>query len=242
MKRYSRYVSVAWMCLLFSSAACGAEAPDGSDFENRRERMVREQIENRGIEDLDVLSAMRQVKRHRFVPLRWRHQAYADSPLPIGDGQTISQPYIVALMTEALDLEEDERVLEVGTGSGYQAAVLAKICRKVYTIEINEALGTRAVELLKQLGYANVHVKIGDGYEGWEAFSPYDGIIVTCAPTDIPEPLKAQLADKGRMVIPVGAGSFQELLVLTKQGDTLKMETIAPVRFVPMIKEDGSMY
>jgi protein-L-isoaspartate(D-aspartate) O-methyltransferase len=145
-------------------------------------------------------------------------------------------------MTEALDLEADERVLEVGTGSGYQAAVLAKICRDVYTVEIKEALGQRAEKRLSRLGYTNVHVKIGDGYQGWHAFSPYDGIIVTCAPTDIPEPLKAQLAEGGKMVIPVGSRGVQELVVLTKREGVLKMRTIAPVRFVPMIKEDGSTY
>ena len=243
MQGYSRYLWIVGSFLFLFAIACEADEPERPAFDRQRVRMVREQIENRGVKDPDVLAAMREVERHRFVPVEWRHRAYADSPLPIGEGQTISQPYIVALMTEALDLEEDERVLEVGTGSGYQAAVLAEICRNVYTVEINKRLGERAKDLLSTLGYGNIQVKIGDGYKGWKAFSPFDGIIVTCAPTDIPEPLKAQLAEGGKMVIPVGPGSFQELVVLTKTAaGALEKRTIAPVRFVPMIKKDGTTH
>jgi len=165
-----------------------------------------------------------------------------DYPLPIDEEQTISQPYIVALMTEVLDLDSSSKVLEVGTGSGYQAAVLAEICNSVYTIEIIESLGKKAKALLTQLGYKNVHVKIGDGYKGWKAFSPFDGIIVTCAPTHIPEPLKEQLAEGGKMVIPVGGRQVQELVLLSKEKGRLLQRSILPVRFVPMLKGNGGTY
>jgi protein-L-isoaspartate(D-aspartate) O-methyltransferase len=204
--------------------------------------MVREQIEARGIKSPEVLDALRKVERHRFVPQRYRLQAYMDYPLPIGAGQTISQPYIVALMTEVLDLDSSKKVLEIGTGSGYQAAVLAEICHAVYTIEIIESLGKRAEGLLSQLGYSNVRVRIGDGYQGWRAFSPFDGIIVTCAPSHIPEPLKEQLAEGGKMVIPVGVRQIQELVLLVKEKGHVKEQSILPVRFVPMLKDEGGVY
>jgi protein-L-isoaspartate(D-aspartate) O-methyltransferase len=242
MQPFSGRLWMVGLFVLLSGTACRAQEREGIDFQERRERMVREQIEGRGIKDSRVLDAMGKVERHRFVPDRWRHQAYADAPLPIGEGQTISQPYVVAVMTDALELEGEERILEVGTGSGYQAAVLGEICRKVYTIEINETLGKRAKDLLLALGYDNVQVKVGDGYQGWKAFSPFDGIIVTCAPTGIPGPLKDQLAEGGKMVIPVGSGSFQELVVLTKREGILEKQIIAPVRFVPMLKRDGTGY
>ena len=242
MKRQYSHLLVLGAFVFLSAATCWGDAGKSGDFAMQRDRMVREQIEKRGVEDPDVLAAMQAVERHRFVPGRWRHRAYTDSPLPIGEGQTISQPYIVALMTDALDLEKDEKILEVGTGSGYQAAVLAQICDHVYTVEINEELGRRAKDLLSELGYGNVHVKIGDGYNGWPEYSPFDGIIVTCAPADIPKPLKEQLAEGGRLVIPVGAGSFQKLVVLTKTDGEWDKRTIAPVRFVPMLKKDGTTY
>lgn len=242
MKRQYSHLLVLGAFVFLSAASCWGDAGKSGDFAKQRDRMVREQIEKRGVKDPDVLAAMQAVERHRFVPGRWRHRAYTDSPLPIGEGQTISQPYIVALMTEALDLETDEKVLEVGTGSGYQAAVLAQICDHVYSIEINEKLGKRAKDLLSESGYGNVHVKIGDGYKGWPEHSPFDGIIVTCAPADIPKPLKEQLAEGGRLVIPVGGGSFQKLVVLTKRDGDWDKRTIAPVRFVPMLKKDGTTY
>mgnify|MGYP006281238407 CR=1 FL=1 len=242
MKRRYSHLWVLGAFVFLSAASCWGDAGKSGDFAKQRDRMVREQIEKRGVKDPDVLAAMQAVERHRFVPGRWRHRAYTDSPLPIGEGQTISQPYIVALMTEALDLETDEKVLEVGTGSGYQAAVLAQICDHVYSIEINEKLGKRAKDLLSESGYGNVHVKIGDGYKGWPEHSPFDGIIVTCAPADIPKPLKEQLAEGGRLVIPVGGGSFQKLVVLTKRDGDWDKRTIAPVRFVPMLKKDGTTY
>jgi len=242
MKRRYSHLWILGTFVFLSAATCWADAGKSADFAKQRDRMVREQIEKRGVKDPDVLAAMQAVERHHFVPGQWRYRAYADSPLPIGEGQTISQPYIVALMTETLDLEKDEKVLKVGTGSGYQAAVLAQICDHVYTIEINKKLGKRAKDLLSELGYGTVHVKIGDGYKGWPEHSPFDGIIVTCAPADIPKPLKDQLAEGGRLVIPVGGGSFQKLVVLTKREGEWDKRTIAPVRFVPMLKKDGTTY
>lgn len=242
-KRRKWLLMVLNVCVLgLFCGNCTAETPLVSDFKAQRERMVREQMEARGIRNPKVLEALRKVERHRFVPEPYRPQAYMDHPLPIGAGQTISQPYIVALMTEVLNLDSSKKVLEVGTGSGYQAAVLAEICDSVYTIEIIESLGKKAKELLTQLGYKNVHVKIGDGYKGWKAFSPFDGIIVTCAPTHIPEPLKEQLAEGGKMVIPVGGRQVQELVLLSKEKGRLVQRSILPVLFVPMLKGNGGTY
>lgn len=207
------------------------------DFKASRENMVRYQIEARGIKDKTVLEAMRKVERHRFVPSNLAHLAYEDMPLPIGEGQTISQPYIVALMTELLELKGDERVLEIGTGSGYQAAILAELAKEVYTIEILPGLAESAQKVLDELGYRNIKVKCGDGYLGWSEFAPFDGIIVTCAPASIPAPLIEQLATGARMVIPVGE-RYQELKLLVKTEKGLEERNIIPVRFVPMIKKD----
>jgi protein-L-isoaspartate(D-aspartate) O-methyltransferase len=204
-----------------------------------REQMVREGIENypfRPVRDPKVLAAMRRVPRHVFVPDTFRKDAYRNSPLLIGHNQTISQPYIVASMTEMLELERSHRVLEIGTGSGYQAAVLAELCDHVYTVEIIPSLGHQAEALLKELGYDHVHVKIGDGYEGWPEHAPFDRILVTCAPEDIPGPLIEQLADGGRIVIPVGeVNRVQYLVVVTKgRNGRISRENTYPVRFVPM--------
>ncbi len=207
-----------------------------------RERMVKTQLENRGIKDAEVLTAMRKVERHRFVPEAYASSAYRDHPLPIGEGQTISQPYIVALMTEVLKLKRSDKVLEIGTGSGYQAAILGELCDSVYTIEIVEVLGKRAANLLDALGYEHVAVKIGDGYKGWPEHAPFDAIIVTCSPTQIPQPLQEQLAEGGRMVIPVGQRDAQELVLLTKQKGKLQQDYIVPVRFVPMVDSTGATY
>jgi protein-L-isoaspartate(D-aspartate) O-methyltransferase len=188
-----------------------------------------------------VMAAMAKVPRHRFVPFLQEAFAYENRPLPIGEGQTISQPYIVALMTELLDPKPGDRVLEVGTGSGYQAAVLAELVAKVHTIEIVEPLGKRATQLLGELGYRNVEVRIGDGYGGWPAAAPFDSIIVTAAPAAIPQPLVDQLKPGGRMVIPVGGSSeVQQLLVVEKQADgrTTTKRTL-PVRFVPLTRDQG---
>jgi len=209
------------------------------DLEKERMAMVVEQIEERGIKDRRVLEVMEKVPRHEFVPVEYRAFAYEDSPLPIGEGQTISQPYIVALMTECLSLEGEEKVLEVGTGSGYQAAILSELSKEVYTIEILEPLAERAEELLQKLGYRNVKVKCGDGYLGWEEYAPFDGIIVTCAPDHIPQPLIDQLAEGGRMVIPVGEVHFLQVLkLIEKREGKVTVRSVVPVRFVPMTGDE----
>jgi protein-L-isoaspartate(D-aspartate) O-methyltransferase len=212
------------------------------EFAAQRENMVRDQIEKRGIRDPRVLDAMRTVKRHLFVPEELQAFAYADRPLPIGHGQTISQPYIVAFMTEALNLKADDRVLEIGTGSGYQAAVLGEICRGVYTIEIIEPLGVTARDLLAELGYDNVFVTIGDGYQGWPEHAPFDAIMVTCSPSQIPQPLQDQLAEGGRMIIPVGERHAQQLYLLEKKKGRIIQKSILPVLFVPMLDGEGRTY
>jgi protein-L-isoaspartate(D-aspartate) O-methyltransferase len=195
--------------------------------------MVDEQIARRGIRDERVLAAMRRVERHLFVPESQWFLAYGDHPLPVGEGQTISQPYIVALMTEALGLEGGERVLEVGTGSGYQAAILAELAQDVYTVEILPALAERADATLKELGYRNIHLRVGDGSEGWAEHAPYQGILVTAAPPEVPPALLEQLAEGGRLVIPVGVAS-QELELYTRNPEGLDVQRLAPVRFVPL--------
>ena len=198
-----------------------------------RSAMVQHQIEARGVRDAKTLAAMRHVPRHLFVPKATLSVAYGDHPVPIGNNQTISQPYIVAFMTEALELQGGEKVLEIGTGSGYQAAVIAEIARRVYTIEIVEPLGRRARTVLDQCGYRNIEFLIGDGYRGWPEHAPFDAIIVTAAPDHIPQPLIEQLKPGGRLVIPVGEFA-QQLLKITKRDDELRYESLLPVRFVPM--------
>ena len=205
---------------------------------DQRRAMVVRQIQAREVSDPSVLAAMGKVPRHEFVPQTPALQAsaYADTPLPIGHGQTISQPYIVAYMTAALQLPPDARVLEVGTGSGYQAAVLAELAREVYTIEIVPELATTSRELLRDLGYDNVHVRQGDGYGGWPDRAPFDGIIVTAAPDHVPPALVEQLAEGARLVIPVGQNS-QSMTIITKEKDGSTAEVTLPVRFVPMTGE-----
>lgn len=208
-------------------------------FDERAEErlaMVERQIVGRGIQDPNVLRAMRTVPRHAFVPASRQSEAYQDHPLPIGEGQTISQPYIVAFMTEALHLDPNATVLEIGTGSGYQAAVCAEIARQVYTIEIVEPLATSAAQRLKMLGYDNVFVKAGDGYQGWPKRGPFDAIIGTAAAPQVPPALLDQLDRGGRMILPVGdARGFQYLILITKDADgTLQRKNVMPVRFVPM--------
>lgn len=210
--------------------------PRFADRQEERELMVAHQIVARGVDDAGVLDAMRQVPRHLFVPEALRGDAYEDGPLPIGHGQTISQPLIVALMTELLDIRAGERILEIGTGSGYQAAVLSELTPNVYTMEIIRALGEEATDRLSSLGYETVQVKIADGYYGWPEMGPFDGIIVTCAAGHVPPPLLEQLSPEGVMVIPVG-GSFeiQYLTRVTKDADgVVHSEMVAPVLFVPM--------
>lgn len=211
----------------------GLREPIQPDFKSMKEKMVETQIRARGIRNEAVLNAMLKVDRHRFVPQEMHHLAYSDQPLPIGEGQTISQPYIVAFMTELLDLKKGDKVLEVGTGSGYQAAILAELTDDVYTIEIIESLARSAEKTLRDLGYGKVRIKIGDGYVGWEEFAPFDAIIVTCAPTYVPQPLLDQLKEGGRLVIPVG-DYYQELKKITKVKGRIESQNIIPVVFVPM--------
>lgn len=212
------------------------------DFGILREKMVRDQLEKRGIKSKAVLDAMRKVERHKFVPKNVVSEAYNDNPLPIGEGQTISQPYIVAFMTEILSLNPTDRVLEIGTGSGYQAAILAEICKEVYSIEIVDVLGLRADSLLMRLGYTNISVRVGDGYLGWPEAAPFDAIIVTCSPSKVPQPLQDQLKEGGRMIIPVGERITQELVLIRKENGKLKQQSRLPVLFVPMRDSKGKRY
>lgn len=215
-----------------------AAAEEEEAFARMRQEMVDSTIRARGVSDAAVLRAMEKVPRHRFVPENYLGQAYADHPLPIGYGQTISQPYIVALMTELLDLEPGERVLEIGTGSGYQAAVLAELVDEVYSIEIIPELAKSAAQRLRELGYDNVRVKQGDGYYGWEEHAPFDAIIVTCAPDHVPQPLVNQLAEGGRLVVPIGPpGGYQTLWQYVREAEGLKAYNLGGVRFVPLLRE-----
>jgi len=198
--------------------------------------MVQTQIKDRGVKNSRVLTAMLKVERHRFVPAELQSKAYSDQPLPIGEGQTISQPYIVALMTELLELKKEEKVLEIGTGSGYQAGILAELVKEVYTIEIVEPLATLAKNRLFELNYRNIHVKTGDGYLGWPEAAPFDAIMVTAAPDHIPKPLLDQLKEGGRLVVPVGT-HFQELKKIVKRSGRTETTGIIPVMFVPMTGE-----
>jgi protein-L-isoaspartate(D-aspartate) O-methyltransferase len=209
---------------------------DTDAYLKARELMVQQQIAARGVRDQRVLQAMRKVPRHLFVPPGMQPYAYLDSPLPIGQKQTISQPYIVAFMTEALRLKPQDRVLEVGTGSGYQAAVLSVMVREIFSIEIVELLATEAAERLRRLGYANVTVRAGDGYRGWPDRAPFDAIIVTAAPDHVPKPLLHQLAPGGRLILPVGE-QFQTLMLIRRTPKGFKRENLLPVRFVPMTGE-----
>ncbi|MEE8104013.1 MAG: protein-L-isoaspartate(D-aspartate) O-methyltransferase [Planctomycetota bacterium] len=235
--------------LVFMLAACGnseqprtavetpvAEQSDTPVWDALRKKMVREQIQARGIDDPLVLAALGKVPRHEFVPGSNRSQAYEDHPLPIGERQTISQPYIVAFMANVADLQPGDKVLEIGTGSGYGAAVLAEIAKQVFSIEILEPLAKRAQRTIKRLGYKNIEIRHGDGYRGWPEEAPFDAIVVTAAPPKVPEPLKEQLAVGGHLVIPVGK-LRQEIRVITRTKDGFVEHGVLPVRFVPMTGE-----
>lgn len=224
------------MTLRTPSAQAPTTAPEDARFSAMRRAMVDQQLRVRGIRSEAVLAAMARVPRHRFVRPTDTARAYSDMPLPIGSGQTISQPFIVAYMTDALDVSRDEKVLEIGTGSGYQAAVLAELAREVYTIEIVPELAERARALLRELGYRNVHVRVGDGYLGWPEAQPFDGIMVTAAPDHVPEPLVQQLAPNGHMAVPVGRG-YQKLLVLSKTARGVVREETLDVLFVPLVRQ-----
>lgn len=213
-----------------------AVAGDADEYAPQRRRMVETQLKapGRDIRNERVLAAMGKVPRHELVPANLRREAYADHPLPIGHGQTISQPFIVAFMTEALDPKPTDKVLEIGTGSGYQAAVLAELVAEVYTIEIVEPLARRAEADLARVGYQNVRVRAGDGYRGWPEAAPFDAIIVTCAPDHVPAPLVEQLKEGGRMIIPVGPFGEQQLVLLEKRDGEIRRRGVLAVRFVPM--------
>ena len=231
--------SVFALLMFLAHISCGQNS---DTFSAQRNSMVKTQIENRGITDESILRAFRKVERHKFILPRYLPYAYSDSPLPIYEGQTISQPYIVAFMTHALTLKKSDKVLEIGTGSGYQTAILAELCDSVFTIEIFEKLANKAMELFKNLDYTNVRCKIGDGYKGWPQHAPFNAILVTCAPTKIPEPLQEQLAEGGRMIIPVGNNPVQHLVLLKKNKGKITEDSILPVRFVPMIDSKGHQY
>ena len=226
---------IFWMAFKSSKNQSGSAVLE-EDFRQQRLEMVSKTIENRGVTDSNVLNAMRNVPRHQFVPEEYKEHSYKDHPLPIGYGQTISQPYIVAWMTELLELKPGEKVLEIGTGSGYQAAVLAELgFVDVYSVEIIPELAQRAAVKLRELGYSNVQTKQGDGYYGWKEYAPFDAIIVTAAPDDLPSPLVDQLKEGGRLVIPIGPpGGYQSLWKFVKQNGELKAYNLGGVSFVPL--------
>jgi protein-L-isoaspartate(D-aspartate) O-methyltransferase len=230
--RWEKFIT-GQLAILMMGQAQLVRAEDGEV--KFREEMVRNQLAAGGIRKAEVLQAMAEVPRHEFVPASLRSYAYADGPLPIGHGQTISQPFIVAYMTQALELSKEDTVLEIGTGSGYQAAILGKLTKEVYTIEIVPPLAESARAVLSKLGFENVHVRQGDGYLGWPEKAPFDAIIVTCAPDHVPEPLISQLKEGGRLVIPVGVtGGIQQLVLLRKRNGQISKEKMLDVRFVPM--------
>jgi len=231
-----RSIAQSLILAAIAAAGCGQNAPPVSDFAAQRQLMIQQQLVARGINNERVLAAMGKVPREEFVPLDLRTETYEDGPLPIGHGQTISQPYIVAFMTQQLRPQTSDRVLEIGTGSGYQAAILAELVKEVYSVEIVEPLAKGAEATLARLGYKNVHLKVGDGYKGWPEEAPFDAIIVTCAPDKVPQPLVDQLKEDGRMVIPVGQRFAQELYLLEKKNGQLKESVTLPVRFVPMLR------
>jgi protein-L-isoaspartate(D-aspartate) O-methyltransferase len=234
IKRFFLTATLSIILLIMNPLSLYAQA----ERHTERDDMVRRQIAGRGIEDNATLSAMRRVPRHLFVPDNQRRRAYSDSPLPIGYGQTISQPYIVAFMTEIIEPKENHRILEIGTGSGYQAAVLAKIVAEVYTIEIVPELAVSAEKVIRDLDYDNVQVKAADGYHGWEEFAPFDAIVVTAASEHIPPPLINQLKEDGKMIIPVGSPYMvQNLMLVQKDGDRVMTESLMPVRFVPFTRD-----
>lgn len=225
--------------LYFLLLVFGLHSASGqSNYRQLRNKMVDEQLQARDIEEPKVLEALREVPRHEFVPGNYRDWAYSDQALPIGEGQTISQPYIVAYMTQALQLEPQDRVLEIGTGSGYQAAILSLLSREVYSIEIVESLGLAARERLKRLGYDNIAVHVGDGYNGWPSQAPFDAIMVTAGAEELPQPLMDQLAEDGRMIIPIGPhGGVRQLTLVTKKKGKFKFDKLMPVRFVPFVRK-----
>ena len=232
-----RGIAKCLVVAFLATSGCQKQSTSTAEFVAERQKMVEQQLRPRGIHDERVLMAMMKVPREEFVPENLRDQAYQDSALPIGHDQTISQPFIVAFMIEQLRPRPSDRVLEIGTGSGYETAVLAELVKEVYTIEIVELLAKDASARLAQLDYTNAHVKMGDGFQGWPEVAPFDSIIVTCAPDKVPQPLTQQLKDGGRMIVPVGSGLDQQLYLLEKKNGQLAQTAILPVRFVPMVGE-----
>lgn len=232
-------ISILYSQAKVFAVGCANTVIDEDVFARQRKKMVKEQIAYRGVKDKRVLEAMETVPRHLFVPKEYRPYSYNDQPLQIGFGQTISQPYVVAFMTELLALDKEDVVLEVGTGSGYQAAVLSRLVKQVYTIEIVDALAKEAAKQLETVGYSNVEVKVGDGYQGWPEYAPFDAIIVTASVEHIPQPLIDQLKPGGRMVIPVGSVyAVQDLMLITKDTSSkITKKSLVPVRFVPLTRK-----
>jgi len=218
---------------IHKEAERGAGSEHGK-YAMQRKRLINE-IRSQGVKDESVLKALDDVPRHMFVPMNLRDSSYENGPLPIGQGQTISQPYIVAYMTEALKLDRKDRVLEIGTGSGYQSAILSGLVNDVYSIEVLPELSRQAQKTFNEVGIDNVHLKVGDGYQGWPEEAPFDAIIVTAAPPEIPQALISQLADGGRLIAPVGGSDFQQLVLITRDGDRFFKQNLLPVRFVPMV-------
>jgi protein-L-isoaspartate(D-aspartate) O-methyltransferase len=235
MRRILRFLFSA--AFVVTATGCHHSATSTSEFATKRQKMVQQQLKPRGIHDERVLAAMAKVPREAFIPENLRNKSYWDNALPIGHDQTISQPFIVAFMTEQLRPQPTDRVLEIGTGTGYQTAILAELVKEVYTIEIIEPLAKDASARLARLGYNNAHAKIGDGFQGWPEVAPFDAIIVTCAPNKVPQPLTQQLKEGGRMIIPVGNGLDQQLFLLEKKDGQMAQRAILPVRFVQMTGE-----
>lgn len=236
--RLFRFQLCSILLPVLGAMLCMANTAAGDSFALARQRMVYELANCRqSITNARVLAAMGAVPRHEFVPVHLRSQAYLNRPLPIGHGQPISEPYVVAFMTEKVDPKPTDRVLEIGTGSGYQAAVLAELTSKVYTIEIIKDLADRAAATLHRLGYTNVYTRVGDGYKGWPEAAPFDAIVVTCSPQSVPQPLIDQLKEGGRMIIPVGSFNKQELVLLQKHDGRLDQQSVLPIHFVPMVNQ-----
>lgn len=238
---YNEMISAIVISVLFSF--CSMLIEQSASFSEKRKEMVKTQLKARGISSEKVLNAFLTVPRHSFVPDEYLRFSYSDQPLPIGEGQTISQPYIVAFMTEVLGIKPGDKILEIGTGSGYQAAILSEMGAEVFSVELIKSLAENAKRKLTDLGYSAIHLKTGDGYLGWPEYAPFDGIVVTCSPTEIPEPLKQQLDEGGRMIIPVGEQfHVQYLCLLEKKNGKILQKNILPVRFVPMVNEKGRKY
>lgn len=227
-----------FLILLFPFFNCSTKQdPDKINYSNQRKAMIEHQIRGRGIRNEKVLRAMMQIPREKYVPENYKKYSYSDNPIPIGYGQTISQPYIVAYMTSILNPDKNQKILEIGTGSGYQAAILSLLYKEVYSVEIIKALGEKAKKIFKEQDLNNITVKIGDGYEGWKEYAPFDAIIVTCAPENVPQLLVDQLAEGGKMVIPVGGTYNQVLYLLEKRDNKIRTTATLSVSFVPMSRE-----